>query len=178
MRYYRVAIQASDEASWKWKSTPLASLEALFQLLRLYRALPQGHLRVFMASSRQEMDAMLAQENNGVATTSVTAEQFLSQRRICSLGSTHEGSRGSTHEQQSRRVSTIALPPLVAQSTPAEALLQEQGLSALERRRLELEMGEGGDHNQPYTFALPVLVPQLLAWTRLLIRVQHGELLP
>jgi hypothetical protein len=178
MMYYRVAIQASDEASWRWKSTPLSSLEALFQLLRLYRAIPQDQLRVFMAFTRQEMDAMLEQENKSVATTSVTAEQFLSQRRICSLSSKQEGSRSRTQEQQSRRVSTITPPPLVAHGTPAEAMLQEQALSALERRRLELEMGEGGDHNQPYTFALPVLVPQLLAWTRLLIRVQHGELLP
>jgi hypothetical protein len=172
--YYRIAIQAANQAGWKWKSTPLTSLEALFQLLRLYKAIPQDHLRVFTASSRQEMDEMLAQENNGVANNSATAAQFLSQRGLRSVGSKQEG----TQETQSRKVSTITLPPLVTQNTPVEALLQEKGLSALERRRLELEMGNGGDHNQPYTFALPVSLPQLLAWTRLLVRIQHGELLP
>ena len=177
MKYYRVAIQASDEASWKWKSTPLTSLEALFQLLRLYSAIPQDHLRVFMASSRQEMDVMLAQENNGMATNSVTVEHFLSERRICSLGMRQEGSSGRTQEQQSRRVSTIKLPSLV-ESAPAETLLHEKALSALDKKRLELEMGAGGDHDQSYTFALPVSVLQLLAWARLFVSVQCGELLP
>jgi hypothetical protein len=176
--YYRVAIQASDEASWKWKSTPLASLEAIFRLLRLYYAIPQDHLRVFTASSRLEMDAMLAQENEGVATNSLTAEQFLSERRICSLVMRKEGSSDRAQQRQSRKVSTVTLPLLVAQSAPTETLLHEKGLSALDKRRLELEMGAGGDPDQPYTFALPVLVPQLLAWTSLLVRVQRGELLP
>lgn len=175
--YYRVAIQAGDEASWKWKSTPLASLGTLFQLLRLYSAIPQDHLRVFMASSRQEMDELLVLENNGLATTSVTAEQFLSEKRIHSFGCKQAGTRGGTQEQPNRTVSTITLPPLVIQSIPAKAFFQEKGLSPLERRRWEVEMGEGGDHDQSYTFALPVSMPQLLAWTRLLVRVQHGELL-
>lgn len=175
--YYCVAIQAGDEARWKWKSTLLASLEGLFQLLRLYSAIPQDHLRVFMASSRQEMDELLVLENTGLATTSVTAEQFLSERRIYSFGSKQAGIRGGTQEQQSRRVSTITLHPLEIQSIPAEAFFQEKGLSPLERRRWEVEMGEGGDHDQSYTFALPVSMPQLLAWTRLLVRIQYGELL-
>src|SRR5438067_4402577 len=128
MMYYRVAIQASDEASWKWKSTPLTSLEALFQLLRLYSPIPQHHLRVFMASSRQELDVMLAQENNGMATNSNTAEQFLSQRGIHSRSSKQEDSSGRTQEPRSRRAITITLPPLVTQTTPAETLLQENGL--------------------------------------------------
>jgi hypothetical protein len=51
-------------------------------------------------------------------------------------------------------------------------------MNELEKRRMELEMGNGGDHNEPYTFALPVSMPQLLAWTKLLVRIQHGELLP
>ena len=173
--YYRVAIQANDQASWTWKSTPLTSLEALFRLLRLYSPIPQDLLRVFTASSRQELDVMLAQENNGMATNSNTAEQFLSQRGIRSRSIKQEGSNGRT---QNRRAITITLPPLVTQNTPAEAPLSEHGLSVLEKRRLELEMGNGGDHNQPYTFALPISVPQRLAWTRLLVRIRHGELLP
>jgi hypothetical protein len=174
--YYRIAMQAGDESCWKWYSTPLESLGALFQLLRVYSAIPQDRLRVFTASSRQEMNEMLARENNGHETTSVTAGQFLSQRRISSFGSKQE-SAGAGNQEQRRKASTITLPPLAAQSTPAEASFQQQGLSAVERRRWELEMGEGGDHDQPYTFALPLSMPQLLAWTRLLVRIQNGELL-
>ncbi len=42
-------------------------------------------------------------------------------------------------------------------------------------RRLELELGPGGDHDLPYTFALPASMPQVLAWMRLLGRIQRGE---
>jgi hypothetical protein len=177
--YYRIAIQVGDQGSWKWKSTPLTSLAALFQLLRLYSPIPQDLLRVFMASSRQELDVMLAQENNGMPNNSHTAEQFLSQRGIRSQSSKQENSNGRTQEPQSRRVTTITLPPLVTSSIPTVASFSDQqGMSALEKRRIELEMGNGGDHDEPYTFALPVSVPQLLAWTKLLARIQKGELLP
>ena len=177
--YYRIAIQAPNQANWKWKSTPLTSLEALFQLLRLYKAIPQNLLRVFTASSRQELDVMLGQENNGIPNDSSTADQFLSQRGMRSQSSKQESSNGSTQESKSRRATTITLPPLVAPNTPVEApLSDQQGLSGMEKRRMELEMGNGGDHDQPYTFALPVSTPQLLAWTKLLVRIRQGELLP
>lgn len=173
--YYRVAIQIKNESYWNWKSTPLDSLGALFQLLRLYGAIPQNRLRVFMASSRQELDEMLARENKGMDSTSVTAEQFLSQRRIASTGSKQAGA--GDESQPPRKVSTVTLPPLVTSGAPAEALLQAKALSTLERRRWELEMGEGGDHDEQYTFALPLSMPQALAWTKLLVRVKDGELL-
>ena len=44
-----------------------------------------------------------------------------------------------------------------------------------QRRRLELELGTGGDHDVPYTFALPPSMPQVLAWMRLLARVQRRQ---
>ena len=176
--YYRIAIQASNQADWKWKSTPLTSLEALFQLLRLYSPIPQDCLRVFTGSSRQELDVMLAQENGGIPNNSHTAEQFLSQRGIRSQSSKQVSSNGRK-ESQSRRATTITLPPLVTTNTPAAASLSDQqDLSGLEKRRMELEMGNGGDHDEPYTFTLPVSTPQLLAWTNLLTRIQQGELLP
>jgi hypothetical protein len=51
-------------------------------------------------------------------------------------------------------------------------------MNALERRRLELELGTGSDHDVPYSFCLPLSLPQVLAWIRLMGRVQHGELQP
>lgn len=50
------------------------------------------------------------------------------------------------------------------------------GLSLLEKKRLEIEYGPGGDHDTPYRFALPISMPQLLAWTRLQVQVQAREL--
>jgi hypothetical protein len=173
--YYRVAMQMSNESTWKWKSTPLSSLAALFGFLRIHSAIPQDRLRVFTASSREEMDVMLAQENSGQMETSVSAAQFLCEHGISSWCAKQQGSTGKDQEQQRGRVTTSTLPPLV-QSRTQEPLPVQSSLSTLERRRFELEMGAGGDHDQPYVFILPVSMPQALAWTRLLERVQRGEL--
>ena len=64
--YYRVAIQGVSEALWQWKSTVLSELSAVFQFLRLYRALPQDRLRVFSSCSREEMHEQLVRENQGL----------------------------------------------------------------------------------------------------------------
>jgi hypothetical protein len=47
----------------------------------------------------------------------------------------------------------------------------------MEVRRLEVELGEGGDHNQPYNGDLTLSSSQTLAWTTLLARRARGELL-
>jgi hypothetical protein len=78
--YYRVAIQMDPSAPWQWKSTTLSSLDALFQYLRLYQALPQDRLRVFSSSSREEMHEQFVRENKGLPSRSVTAAQFLPKR--------------------------------------------------------------------------------------------------
>jgi hypothetical protein len=49
-------------------------------------------------------------------------------------------------------------------------------MSALERRRLELELGPGGDHDVPYHFVLYHELLPVLAWIRLLARIERGEL--
>jgi hypothetical protein len=85
--YYRVAIRREGDQldrppSWQWKSTALSSLQALLQFLRLYGALPQDQLRVFSSSSRESLEELLAQENKGLSSHSVTATQFLQERNI------------------------------------------------------------------------------------------------
>ena len=52
----------------------------------------------------------------------------------------------------------------------------ESSRSPLEKRREELERGEGGDHDLPYRFMLPTSLPQVLAWVKLLARVPQGHL--
>lgn len=175
--YYRVAIRSSIDSTWKWKSTPLSSLAGLLGFLRFHSAIAQDRLRVFTASSREEMNEMLAQENSGQAVHSVGAAQFLYERGFSSLIAKQEGSTSEEQEQQVKRTITATLPPLVESRSP-EPVAGQGNLSTLERRRVELETGAGGDHNQPYIFTLPVSVPQMLAWTRLLVRVQRGELIP
>ncbi len=121
MMYYRLAIQTRNESNLKWKSTKLTSLEAVFQLLRRYRAMPQDHVRVFMASSRDEMDKQLVQENNGVGSHSVTAAQFLQERLISSQ-------QGTSH--------AVATRPYSNESSGESSTQEKRALSSLERKQV------------------------------------------
>jgi len=80
--YYRVATRVDAAPTWQWKSTVLSELSTLFQFLRLFRALPPVRLRVFSSTSREGLVEQLAQENQGLASTSVTAAQFLRERML------------------------------------------------------------------------------------------------
>src|SRR5437764_13375997 len=76
MTYNRVASQASQSSTWQWKSTVLTSLETVFGFLKLYRMVPKDRIRVFFSSAIQSLDEMLARENQGLASNSLTAEQL------------------------------------------------------------------------------------------------------
>jgi hypothetical protein len=185
--YYRVAIQLGGEQpdrplSWQWKSTVLSSLQALFQWLRLYSALPQDHLRVF-SSSREDLKEQLAQENQGLGSPSITAAQFLRERRIrCPevTRGTPKRDEGADRRWQPSLMGAIAARshPSVKENGQEGNGLVATGMCALARRRLELERGQGGDHAVPYRFALPASMPQVLAWVRLMGRVHREELQP
>ena len=177
--YYRVAVQVDQAPNWQWKSTPLSSLDALFQLLRLYRAFPQDHLRVFSCSSREEMSEQLVRVNQGLLSTSVTAAQFLQERMIglpdVVWGATASGTQ---RNERATSIAVISEPPLGESSREVVRSLEERGISFLEKRRGELERGAGGDHDLPYRFALPGSMPQVLTWVKLLAKVSAGELEP
>ena len=51
-------------------------------------------------------------------------------------------------------------------------------MRALEKRRQELESGFDGEYDLPYRFALSSSTPQVLAWVKLLVRVQQADLQP
>ena len=174
--YYRIAILAANEVGLKWISTPLASVEALIGLLHRFSALPQNQLHVFMSPSREELNTLLAQENEGLAVHSLPADRFLCERKIGCQEMQEEGANSRTHEP--RRTRTGTLTPLLplAESHTAASIPKPHSGSVLESRRVEIEMGAGGDHDLPYIFTLPVSVPQLLAWTRLQVRVREGDL--
>src|SRR5215470_14855175 len=175
--YYRIAIQQGRDqldrpSTWQWNSTALSSLQCLFQVLRLYSSLPQEHLRVFSSPSREGLEEQLRQENSGVGSASATAAHFLQQHLLQSRGVTSaSGSRG--HES----ITSIAVSTMTRldESSGAANTLGERSASSLERRRLEQELGTGGDHDVPYIFALPLSMPQVLAWMRLMGRIQRGE---
>ncbi len=207
MTYYRLALQERQTSLWTWKSTGLTSLYAVFQLLRsIARSIPPDRIRVFTSSAKEDLHEMLSRENNGLASGSVTAAQFLQERGIRShamAASEHDvpderenqGTGSSVVSPASSlngedvslaegwmRMPTLQAwatktPPdtLANESSTAARSLNEGSMNVLERRRLELELGPGGDHDVPYTFALPLWMPHVLAWMRLLAKVQRGE---
>ncbi len=176
--YYRVAIQVEPSPLWQWKSTVLSSLNTLFQFLRLYRALPQDHLRVFSSSSLEGLKEQFVQENNGLGSNSVTAAQFLQERMLYSpqvTGDTPERQEQGVRENQGRASIAVTTNAWLNESSKAAGVQYERTMSSLDMRRLEVELGVGGDHDVPYAFALPPSMPHVLAWLMLLTSVHRGD---
>ena len=176
--YYRVATQVDAAPTWQWKSSVLSELATLFHYLRLLRALPHDQLRVFSSSSRQGLVEQLEQENQGLAHMSVTAAQFLRERRIQPPA---ERQRTSQRERGTSlvRVAMAGISPQPVNEPGSEGCaVGTRSMSALERRREELESGPGADHDLPYQFSLPSSLPQVLVWVKLLVKVQKGECEP
>lgn len=169
MIYYRIALQVSDSSAWKWQSTVLATLEALFRFLRIYGDLgvPNDRIRVFFASSKKGLDEMLTHENQGTVSNSMTVEQLVA---------------------KSWRISPAEMKRLEAELCMQEheglgptAVLSEQPgngkpLNVPEVTQVERDQGTGADHDLPYIFTLPSFLPEALSWARLLAKVHAGEL--
>ncbi|HEX6482576.1 MAG TPA: hypothetical protein VF043_27340 [Ktedonobacteraceae bacterium] len=175
MIYYRVALRTNETAEWRWKSTAVTSVDAIMGLIKLYNCVPKDRIRVFFSSSVEIMNDMLARENEGLASNSVTAQQFVKGETISQADMARLEFESGPHENK------VAVPaPVVA----ASAVNGERGnmsgaaISVLDMRRLEVEPGTPGDHDTPYKFSLPSSMPQKLAWLRLMLRVQSGDLEP
>jgi hypothetical protein len=132
MIYYRVALQGSQSATWRWKSSPLTSLYDVLGLLKLYHCVPNEHIRVFLSSSIEKMEEMLSRANDGLLSTAVTVDQLWDKHCMCWI----------------------------------------------EVRRLEVELGAGGDHDQAYTWSLSPSGPHALAWTKLRALRERGAFEP
>lgn len=176
MIYYRIALRSRHNNVWTWKTTVLTSLEAVFQLLRSYSALPQDRIRVFAASSKEELNEMLRYENTNLVSASATAAQFLQERMLQVPGP--GVAEYHTAEPAVRQATAVATDSSPHEYSAAAGFASFGNTNSLERKRLEIEIGPGGDHNTPYRFTLPVSTPQLLAWTRLQARVLSGDLQP
>ena len=188
MMYYRLALQERQAATLVWKSTPLTSLGAVLQLLRIYSFIPQNRIRVFISATKEGLDDMLNRENDGLASESVTAAEFLHARNIHIYGTvqsmqdreTMELAKSAGSAETTKNVTRKLLPVSLSlcEDEDMESICSsdEHAMSLLDRKRLEIERGEGGDHDVPYVFTLPFSIPQVRAWTRLLSKVQAGKL--
>lgn len=179
MTYYRLAIQHQQTATWAWKSTVVTSLQALFQLLRIYRVLPQDRLRVFSSTCKEDLaETVLNCENSSLTPYSVTAAAFLHARKL----QIHEMVQSAPNR---RTTETVVQPSITVASVWSWAANSRATYSPgandfnmLEKQRLETELGPGGDHDLPYTFVLPPSLAQIRVWIKLLAQVQSGELQP
>ena len=175
MIYYRVGLRANETAEWRWKSTVVTSLQAILGLIKLYSCVPKDRIRVFFSSSVVAMNVMLARENEGLASNSVTAEQFLNGKRI----SPAEMARLESEPGPGADKVAVPTPVLAASAVNEKRVSMNEGpINVLDIRRLEVEPGIPGDHDMPYKFSLPVSMSQTLAWLKLMVRVQSGELEP
>ena len=83
MTYYRLATHNQHTALWTWKSTVVTSLQAVFQLLRIYRVLPQDRLRVFSSPCKEDLpQTTLDCEKHTLTAYSVTATEFARARKL------------------------------------------------------------------------------------------------
>src|SRR2546423_14456823 len=114
MIYYRVAWKTNQLPVWQWKSTKLTSLGALFGFLRMYSPIAQDRLRVFSSSSIEGLNEMLMRENKGWESTSVTAEEFLHERRI----QIQERTQGASEEFPEGGVIGVTTRPLADACSP------------------------------------------------------------
>jgi hypothetical protein len=172
MTYYRLAIRDNQTSKWIWKSTVLTSLAAVLHLLRIYSPIPAERMRVFSSTCEEEIAELLKRENDGLVSGSLTAGEFLRVRRL----SIQSAAAPETIEKLVRRTTVALVDSSLQEERPASAYAHTSSMDLLEQRRLQLELGPGGDHDTPYLCSLPVATPQLLAWIRLRDRMQAGDL--
>jgi hypothetical protein len=171
MIYYRLALQDRQTAKWVWKTTALTSLQAVFQLLRRYSALPQDSIRVFTTTSKEALNEMLQRENDAPASSgSVTAAQFLQERKPA------QSSAEKKADEQPVQQGAAVSPSSLTRTFFTRAYTPANNISPLNKKRLEIEYGPGGDHDTPYYFTLPASTPAIVAWICLQTKVQVGEL--
>src|SRR5437667_5004497 len=191
--YFRVAIRMDQLSQWRWKSGMLNTPGTLFDFLNMYDRVSKNRLRVFFATSKTVMNEMLVRENNGLLSNSLTVEEFLERGRKIEgqyikqlefeLGLQESmeliAKSAITRKLGDESSSMQALSPV----EPAIPAISETGghnweSSLMRHMQKDSEWSIGGDYDTPYTFALPVSMRQALAWARLLVKVQSGELTP
>lgn len=169
---YRLALQQHQTAPWIWSITLTSLDEVLQHLARIRFVISLERIRVFTAPSKEEMDTLLSRENTSLPPGSVTAAHVLHDYLDA-----HEGvQRASAHgtaENLPQQPTAVATSSSLWENSPSPGTSSGCGMGVLEKRRLEMELGPGGDHDIPYLCALPISTRHLLAWAKLLARVQE-----
>jgi len=72
----------------------------------------------------------------------------------------------------------LANQGLFSTATTVDQLWDKHSMSWIEVRRLEVELGAGGDHDRLYTWSSPPSAPHVLAWTKLRALQERGAFEP
>jgi hypothetical protein len=144
--YYRVARQPEASPIWTWESRVTTALDMVFRMLKLYRTIPRDSIRVFCAPSAEGLDEMLVRENQGLMSSSLTAEQLFNESEHLSPqeGNQHTPAGGLGVGMG------MAGACMFRERAWDEHLLSaafKESRSFLEMRRLEVELGAPGDHD-------------------------------
>jgi hypothetical protein len=171
----------------------LSTPGTLFDFLHIYNRVPKNRLRVFFATSLGFINEMLVRENSGLLSNSITVEEFLkSGRRIDGQHIKELEFELGFQENKALIARSVITRKLGDESSSLQATSSFESANSVTSEvrgsnresnlmrlmREETEWSKGGDYDTPYTFALPVFLPQALAWARLLAKVQRGELVP
>src|SRR5215467_638411 len=70
-------MQDEPSATWRWTSTVLVELQAVFGFLQRHPLVKRERQRVFFSSSFAYLNAMLDRENQGLHSNSLTAAHLL-----------------------------------------------------------------------------------------------------
>jgi len=81
----------------------------------------------------------------------------------------------STLPEQMEEMLSRSNQGLLSTAVAIGQLWDKHCISWIEVRRLEVELGAGGDHDHPYTWGLPTSRSEVLAWTKLLAGRERGE---
>ena len=84
----------------------------------------------------------------------------------------------STTPEQMDEMLSQANQGLLSTAVTVDQLWDKHCTSWIEVRRLEMELGAGGDHDLPYNWSAPTSRSEVLAWTKLLAGRERGELEP
>src|SRR5215469_12700630 len=83
-----------------------------------------------------------------------------------------------TSTEQMEEMLSRANEGLLSTAVTVDQLWDKHCMSWIEVRRLEVELGAGGDHDRPYTWSLPPSAPHVLAWTKLRALRERGAFEP
>ena len=183
MTIYRVAWKRHETSLWQWKSTKLSTLHAVFGFLRLYHMIPVERMHVFSSFSLEDLNEQLREENEREAlliAERMQQEQHIEERIVAEKDERTTETQEKFEEEHHRQKQEAFVARLAASlnKNGVYTAVFNGSVDASGQKRLEYELGAGGDHDVPYTYTPPESFPLRLAWTRLLGKVQRGELEP